>query len=181
MRYLLIILLFVACNPIKRVVNDPKKFELMKEIVVRSGACANDTVVVSKDSIVYKDSLIEKKIQVPCADFDSTFGDTRISVRSGVLTYEHKCKEKTVTKTITNNIRDRALENILKSDIKKMDSVIGAKERVVKDKESEIKSLRSDVKSLKGDVRTEKFKFWLLVAGIGVFIFRKPLLRVIGL
>lgn len=177
MRLLLIILLFVACNPIKQVVNDPKKFELMKEIVIRSGACINDTITIetTKDSIVYKDSIIEKSIQVPCKDFDTTMSDgSRISVSSGVLTYKSNTKVKEVLRTVvrTNNIRDKAYENILKSDIAKLDSAGKAKD-------VKIYEHKAEIKNLKADVREEKFKFWALIAIAGIIIFRKPLMKLI--
>lgn len=171
MRYLLIILLF-SCNPVKQVLKDPKKFDQVKDAVIRSGACANDTITISKDSIVYKDSIIEKQIKVPCADFDSTINGARISVSSGVLTYSHNCKEKTIIRTVTNNIRDKSLENILRSDIKGRDSVINKKSLTIKEKDVEIKSL-------KGDLRWEKFKLWLVFLIAGLIIFRKPLIRMI--
>lgn len=171
MRYLLIILLF-SCNPVKQVLKDPKKFDQVKDAVIRSGACVNDTITVSKDSIVYKDSIIEKQIEVPCADFDTTIAGARISVSSGVLTYSHNCKEKTIIRTVTNNIRDKSLENILRSDIKGRDSVIDKKSLTIKEKDVEIKSL-------KGDLRWEKFKLWLVFLIAGLIIFRKPLIRMI--
>lgn len=177
MRLLLIILLFVACNPIKQVVNDPKKFELMKEIVIRSGACINDTITIetTRDSVVYKDSIIEKSIQVSCKDFDTTMADgSRISVSSGVLTYKGNSKTKEIIRTITktNNIRDKAYENILKGDIAKLDSASKAKDVKISEQNAE-------VKNLKADVREEKFKFWALIAIAGIIIFRKPLIKLI--
>jgi hypothetical protein len=171
MRYLLIILLF-SCNPVKQVLKDQKKFDQVAEEVIRRNYCINDTVVVSKDSVVYKESIIEKQINVPCADFDSTIDGARISVSSGVLTYSHNCKEKTIIRTVTNNIRDKSLENILRSDIEVRDNTINKKSLTIKEKDAEIKSL-------KGDLRWEKFKLWLVFLIAGLVIFRKPLIRMI--
>lgn len=175
--FIWLIFLALGCNPIKRVVNNPKKFELMKEIVVRSGACTNDTVTIEtiKDSIVYKDSIIETRVQVPCKDFDTTMADgSRISVSSGVLTYTAKVKEVIRKVVKTNNIRDRAYENILKGDIAKLDSVVKAKD-------VKISEQNADIKNLKADVRNAKWKLWAVIIAFGVWIFRKPLLRLLPL
>ena len=106
MRLLVILLLFAACNPVKRVLRDPVKFQQVKEAVIKSGACVNDTTVIEvvRDSIIRKDSLIKEMIPVPCKDFDTTFGKTRISVSSGILKYEHTCDKETV-------IRERVRTN----------------------------------------------------------------------
>lgn len=172
-----IIFLLTGCDPIKRVVKDPVKFEKMKEIVIRANACINDTVTIEtiKDSVVYKDSIIETKVQVPCKDFDTTMADgSRISVSSGVLTYKSNTKVKEVLRTVvkTNNIRDKAYENILKGDIAKLDSAGKAKDVKISEQKAEIKNL-------KADVREEKFKFWALIAIAGIIIFRKPLMKLV--
>ena len=175
MRYLLILLLF-ACNPVKQVLKDPKKFDQVKDAVIRSGACVNDTLTVeiTKDTVIYKDSLIEKMIKVPCKDFDTTFGDTRISVSSGVLKYEHKCKEKAkwVEKKVTNTVRDRALENILKGDI----------ERLQKDSANKVLELRKVSQSL-SEAKWNNKMLWLKLIGLvvlfGVITFRKQLIGLI--
>ena len=177
MRILLIILLFVACNPVKRVLNNKEMFDKVAEEVVRRGYCINDTITIEtiKDSIVYKDSIIETKVQVPCKDFDTTMADgSRISVSSGVLTYKGNSKTKEIIRTITktNNIRDKAYENILKGDIAKLDSASKAKDVKISEQNAE-------VKNLKADVREEKFKFWALIAIAGIIIFRKPLMKLI--
>jgi hypothetical protein len=92
MRYLLFILLFISCNPVKQVLRDTEKLAQVAEVVVRSGFCANDTTYITKsDTLVEVDTLfeIQKDLEVV------TFNDT---------TYVTKWKTKTITKTLT--IRD---------------------------------------------------------------------------
>lgn len=168
MRYL-ILLLLISCNPVKRVLKDPVKFEQVKEAVIRSGACVNDTIVVTKDSIVNRDSIIEKSITVPCRDFDTLFDGTAISVKSGILTYKHTCKQRDIYRTVTNNIRDRKFEDLLKSDIKHRDSIVSSQGVSLKEKDVQIKSLTVDI-------RWEKFKLWIAITVACIIIFRKPLL-----
>ena len=92
MRYILLILLFVSCNPVKQVLNNQEMLEEVAKVVVKGGWCANDTTFITKtDTIVEVDTLIEiqKDLEVV------TFNDT---------TYFTKWKTKTITKTLT--IRD---------------------------------------------------------------------------
>lgn len=175
MRYLALILL-LGCNPVKQVLKDPVKFDQVKEAVIRSGACINDTITIqtTHDSIVVKDSIIEIKTTVPCSDFDTTLADgTFIGVSSGVLTYRHSCKEKEVirTTTKTNNIRDRSFENILKKDIDNRDSAIRVYMKLYTDSQFANKELNSSNIKL-------KFKFWLLVIVAGLIIFRKQIFKI---
>lgn len=168
MRLILLAILFIACNPVKRVLNDPKKFEVVKEAVIRSGACVNDTTIVEviKDSIIRKDSLIKEMIPVPCKDFDTTFGKTRISVSSGILKYEHTCDKETVIRerVRTNTVRDKSLEDLLKKDIATRDG--------------RISQLEKENKEVKAESRENAADAWLYkvlliaggVIGLGVFI-----------
>lgn len=166
------ILLLLACNPVKRVMQDQQKFDKVAEEVIKRGYCVNDTVTVEtiKDSIVYELSIIEDSIKVPCADFDTTIDGTRIKISSGVLTYSHKCKETIRTKKITNNIRDKSLENILKNDIAKRDSAIKVYMELYMKTQLEVKALAADKRALQ----------WKLI-GIGllsgIIIFRKQIIK----
>jgi hypothetical protein len=170
--------LLIGCNPVKRVLNDREKFEQVKEAVIRSGACVNDTITIetTKDSIVYKDSIIESKIQVPCSDFEKNLPDgTLIRISSGVLTYQHTCKEKKITRTITktNNIRDKAYENILKGDITKRDSAISAYIKLLSDSQIANRELKKENRNL-------VLKFWGIIAIAGVIVFRKQIFKLVN-
>ena len=92
MRYILLVLLFVSCNPVKQVLRNQEMLEEVAKVVVKGGWCANDTTYITKtDTIIEVDTLIEiqKDLEVV------TFNDT---------TYFTKWKTKTITKTLT--IRD---------------------------------------------------------------------------
>lgn len=177
MRKSLIILtaFFLACNPVKRVLNDPSRFEQVKEAVIRSGACVNDTVTVEtvKDSVIYRDSLIEFK--VPCPDFDTIIGHdgTQISISSGVLTAKVKAKETQKTIRVTNTVKDRSLENILKADIAWRDSTI----KVYQDLLEGEQKVSSEQRSKKN---TWKWRFWGLIAGFAIWKMRRPIFKMIS-
>ncbi len=178
MRLLIFLILLIGCNPVKQVLKDREKFEKVKEAVIRSGACINDTITIetTKDSIVYVDSIIENKIQVPCSDFEKNLPDgTLIRISSGVLTYQHNCKEKQILRTITktNNIRDKAYENILKGDITKRDTAISAYIKLLSDSQIANRELKKENRNL-------ALRFWGIIAIAGVIVFRKQIFKLVN-
>lgn len=175
MKYLLIIAcLIAACNPVKRVLKDPEKFDQVAEEVIRRGRCVNDTVTVTevKDSIVYQDSVVIYTEKIPCADFDTTIGRARIRVSSGVLTYTYKDSIVYRTKTIKETVRDRSLEDILKKD------VAGARDSL-KQALFEVKELKSELKQAKRDARNHQLKLWLIIVALVTFAFRKQIIGIV--
>ena len=175
MKYLLIIMcLIAACNPVKRVLKDSEKFDQVAEEVIRRGRCVNDTTIetVIKDSIVYRDSVVEKIEKVPCKDFDTTIGRARIKVSSGVLTYTYKDSVVYRTKKIKETVRDRSLEDILKKD------VTGARDSL-KQALFEVKELKSDLKAANREARNDRVKLWLIIVALGIFAFRKQILGLV--
>lgn len=177
LKYLSVIILssLLACNPVKKVLKDPVKFDQVAKEVVKSGKyCVNDTTVITevKDSIVYKDSIIERITSVPCKDFDTTIGRARIKVSSGVLTYSAKDSVVIRTKTITNSIRDRAYERVLQADLDKVNGLL-------KNEEARSKQYFRENVKLKADLRKEKVKLWLVIVSLLIIIFRKPITRFI--
>lgn len=170
------IVFLAACSPVSRVLNNKKMFDKVAEEVIRRNYCINDTITIenTKDSVIYKDSIIEKTLNVPCPDFEKNMPDgTLIKVSSGVLTYRHNCKEKEVIRTVTktNNIRDRALENILKGDIQKRDSAIAAYVKLYSQTQEELKDAKKKATML-------KLKFWAIILAAGVIIFRKQIFKI---
>lgn len=174
MRYLLIFILLVSCNPVKKVLQDKDKFDIVANEVIRRGYCVNDTLVIEKvrDSIVYRDSIVNVIDSVPCKDFDTTIGRARIKVSSGVLTYSAKDSVIVRTRKITNTVRDRSLENILKSDIASRDSIIFSRDKSILNLEIANKETRSDLLSW-------KIRFALLCVAFGLVLFRKPIAKII--
>lgn len=60
MRILLLSLLILSCNPVKQVLKDKARFEELAKEVVRSGYCANDTIIQTKsDTLVTYDTIYE--------------------------------------------------------------------------------------------------------------------------
>lgn len=118
MRYILLILLFVSCNPVKQVLNNQDMLEEVAKVVVKGGWCASDTTFITKsDTLVEVDTLIEiqKDLEVV------TFNDT---------TYFTKWKTKTITKTFTirdtlkSYIVDNARVRLLQTDSARLSSEV---------------------------------------------------------
>jgi hypothetical protein len=110
MRYLLLILLFLSCNPVKQVLRDTEKLAKVAEVVVRSGFCANDTTFITKsDTLVEIDTIINVDIQI----------DTQ---KVNEFVYVTKWKTNTITKTLTihdtlkSYIVDNARVRLLQTD-----------------------------------------------------------------
>jgi hypothetical protein len=173
MKYLIIILLLVSCNPIKQILKDPAKLDEVAQEVVRRGYCVNDTTVITelKDTVVYRDSIIEKIEKIPCRDFDTTIGRARISVSSGVLKYSAKDSVVYRTKTITNTVRDREYERILLYDIRMLKDTLSIER-------ADAAIIKSEFKAYKIDARIDRAKLWIIIIALGIFALRKQIFSV---
>jgi hypothetical protein len=58
MRIIVLLLLLIACNPVKQVLRDREKFDEVAKEVIKAGYCANDTIIVTKsDTLVTTDTV----------------------------------------------------------------------------------------------------------------------------
>ena len=110
MRYLLLLFLFVACNPVKQVLRDQEKLEEVAKVVVKGGWCANDTTfITTSDTLVELDTLVRI----------DTLTDTYVL---NDTTYITKWKTREITKkviihdTIKSFIVDNARVRLLQAD-----------------------------------------------------------------
>lgn len=172
---LLVVSLLFSCNPVKQVLNNPKRFEKVKEAVIRSGACVTEdsVTVVTRDSVAYKDSIIEKIVTVPCPDVNANFPDGgSIKISSGVLKVTQPVRKEyhqVDTKTQTTK-RDISLENILKSDIAKRDSIISYYAKFIEKQNQKLKDQDKENRRL-------KWKLILLAIAALLIIFRKQVFK----
>jgi len=61
MKYLIISIFLLSCNPVKQVLRDKEKLDKVAEYVVQNGYCANDTIIQSKsDTLITYDTIYEK-------------------------------------------------------------------------------------------------------------------------
>lgn len=160
MRYLFIILALIACNPVKLVMKDPKKFNIIKDSVLRSGACLSDTVIV-ETFVEGQDSIIK----VPCDDFSGETKDSiKVFVKDSVLKYV------TIRKVVTNIVRDRSYEDLLKKDMEKRDSIIASFK-------GSYDKLNEQYKYQRVNTKRWMLSFWLLLIVSLVIIFRKQIIK----
>jgi hypothetical protein len=110
MRYLLLLMLFIGCNPVKQVLRDQEKLEEVAKVVVKGGWCANDTTFITKsDTLVEMDTIIRIDTQTDTQIFNDT-------------TYITKWKTRDITKTLTIHdtiksfIVDNARVRLLQAD-----------------------------------------------------------------
>ena len=146
MRYLLLLILFVSCNPVKQVLRDQEKLEEVAKVVVKGGWCANDTTfITTSDTLVEVDTLVRI----------DTLTDTYVL---NDTTYITKWKTREITKKVT-------IHDTIKSFI-----VDNARVRLLQADSTRLINLANDYKS-KADSRLN----WLisLLVLIALFIYLK--------
>ena len=110
MRYLLLILLFLSCNPVKQVLRDTEKLAQVAEVVVRSGWCANDTTFITKsDTLVEIDTIIDLDIRIDTQKVNEFVYVTKWKTRDIV-------KSISIHDTIKSYIVDNARVRLLQTD-----------------------------------------------------------------
>jgi hypothetical protein len=119
MRYILFILLFISCNPVKQVLRDQEKLEEVAKVVVKGGWCANDTTYITKsDTLIEVDTLVRV----------DTLTDTYVL---NDTTYITKWKTREITKSITIHdtlksfIVDNARVKLLQADSARLSVEVG--------------------------------------------------------
>jgi hypothetical protein len=148
-----------ACSPVKKVLKDDSKFNLIAEEVIRRGYCVTDTVVETRvDTLYQSDSSVVNTLSL-YKEIDTIFTDgSTLSIDSaGNLSFgcPVKIQYKTVTKTET--VRDKSYENILKKDIAELDSInkdlkfhIKVRDFVIDETESDLRAAKLKYKGLIG-------------------------------
>lgn len=157
---LILTLISVSCNPVKQVLKDKQKLDIVAIEVIRQGYCINDTVVETRiDTLYQSDSSAVNYINVT-QPIDTTFADGAQLVidSSGHVTVSCPVKVQYKTVTKTEIIRDRSLENILKEDITRLDSLKKDLELTVRERNILIEETQQKLKQSE-----RKFKLFLFV------------------
>jgi hypothetical protein len=110
MRYLLLLILFVSCNPVKQVLRDQEKLEEVAKVVVKGGWCANDTTfIVKSDTLIEFDTLVNIDIQVDTQKVNEFVYITNWKTRDII-------KSVTIHDTVKSFIVDNARVRLLQAD-----------------------------------------------------------------
>lgn len=155
-----IIAMLTGCNPVKRVLKDPVKMGKVFDAGVEKGWCVNDTVIVSKsDTLISYDTLYSLDLQTDTFNVDHEI-----------------VKVKTVVKTV--HIRDTTREIV--TDNSRI-ILLQKRNEELREENAEAKKLLVKATDLAEAFQKQRnkwrFRFWLLVAVIGLILFRKPLLK----
>ena len=148
MRYSILFLFLLACNPVKQVLKDKEKLDKVAEVVVKSGYCANDTTIITKsDTTILTDTIYDTQIFVD----EVTKTDT-----------QYVKVPKVITRTIT--IRDT------------IKSVVVDNSRILL-LEKEITKANEDLQGWKALAKARWwYLFWIILFTI-IYLLRKPLLK----
>ena len=110
MRYIILILLFVSCNPVKQVLRDQDKLEQVARVVVKGGWCANDTTFITKsDTLVEIDTFVNVKMQIDTQKVNEFVYITNWKTRDII-------KSITIHDTLKSYIVDNARVRLLQTD-----------------------------------------------------------------
>ena len=107
MRYLLLIILFASCNPVKKVLQTPSLFNQVKDSVIARGYCINDTIFSHSSDTTY---LHDTTTLV--------FVDTAV-VRDSVYFWETKFQTITKTRTIRDSVKSVVIDSALVQVLRK--------------------------------------------------------------
>ena len=112
--FILTAIVAVSCNPVKQIMKDQAKFNLIKDEVIRQGLCANDTTIITaSDTLIQYDTTIQKETEIV------TIGDTVYVTKWQTRDI---VKKLTIRDTIKSVVVDNARIKVLESDNYKMKS-----------------------------------------------------------
>ena len=110
MRYLLLLILFIGCNPVKQVLRDQEKLEEVAKVVVKGGWCASDTTFITKsDTLIEIDTLVRIDTETYTQIINDTTYITKWKTRDIV-------KSTTIHDTLKSYIVDNARVRLLQAD-----------------------------------------------------------------
>jgi hypothetical protein len=172
---LLLLATFFSCGPVRRVINDPVKFNQVAQEVIRRGYCANDTTIVTNISdtvyLATEDYLDTLVFESGVCNFDTILpSGTKLRYQEGILTIREKIQYRTrvVTRKVDNYIKDKALEELLKKDIEAYkDTIIGLR--------SKVELYDKQLDKAQNTINKYKWYFYGLLGLIGVFSIYKAI------
>jgi hypothetical protein len=154
-----------SCNPVKRVIDNPKHYAEVRDTVIGRGECVNDTLIVSQsDTLVTFDTL-----------YTLDFNTDTYTVDREVVRNVTKVVTKTVTirDTFTNVVTDNARLNLKQKEV----DVLKAK---VNTQSEQITQLKEDVRKANNSKRKAWLYLWLIIAGVTLYFTRSLWMGVAG-
>ena len=109
MRVLLVLLILSSCNPVRKVLQDPAKFAIIKDTVLARGYCANDTsYIYISDTLEVTDTLYEVMTDTLVINDSLVFWDTK---------YKTILKTRTIRDSIISVVVDSARVMVLRKEL----------------------------------------------------------------
>ena len=164
--YLIIIVaalaLLSSCNPVKRVLLNDEYYKIVTDKFVSEGGCVNDTIFNSDTTVVF-DTLYSLDFKT---DTFNIFNE-KVVVQTKYKTIEKKVIIRD-TAVVTDHTRIKLLNDKLVESHKETVRLT----QQIKDEQLNYKEQRQ---------RTNKwrFYFWALIVAASIYVFRKPIFRLI--
>jgi hypothetical protein len=116
MRYVLILLIFVSCNPVKLVLKDPVKFEVVADEMIKRGYCLNDTVYQhSSDTLEVHDTTTMVLVDTTVINDTTYLWETKFQTITKVRTIRDSIKAVVIDSAQVMVLRKQlAAANVLK-------------------------------------------------------------------
>jgi len=122
MRYLLILLVFVSCNPVKQVLKDSVKFEAVADEMIKRGYCLNDTIYKFRtDTLEVHDTTLVVDTLFEVRNDTAYFWETK---------FQTITKVRTIRDSVKSVVIDSAQVQVLR---KQLAAANGLKDAAVKD------------------------------------------------
>jgi hypothetical protein len=173
-----IVLLFIACNPVKQVLHNPTQFEKVAQEVVRRGYCINDTTkhdtlttIITKDSLIHDTLKITSLIAVP-STIDTLFpSGAHLTInQNGLISLACPSKEIIKTATVNHYIRDLKREQLLQQDIDIRDGMINELNLAQHQYTISENKTKEKIKELKSNLRVRTFQLIGLIVLLIILI-----------
>ena len=116
MRYVLILLVFVSCNPVKLVLKDPVKFEAVADEMIKRGYCLNDTIYQhSSDTLELHDTTTMVLVDTTVINDTTYLWETKFQTITKVRTIRDSIKAVVIDSAQVQVLRKQlAAANVLK-------------------------------------------------------------------
>ena len=115
---ILLLILFGSCNPVKQVLGDNKKFEVVAAEVIKRGYCLNDTsYILSTDTLEITDTLTMVYVDTAVVNDTTYFWETK---------FETITKTRTIRDSIKSVVIDSAQVKVLRRHLQDSETKLNA-------------------------------------------------------
>ena len=125
--FLVLLIALSSCNPVKQVLKNPVRFEVIKDEVIKRGYCLNDTL------FIFKSDTTEVHDTTLLVYVDTT------TIRDSVYFWETKFQTITKTRTIRDSVKSVVVDSALVQVLRKQRNAAIDREQVAM---KDVKKLR---------------------------------------